>query len=389
MLTMTMTEASGYGTDTSSASRDTPDVTSTNGTENTTDANVHSTITGCSRNSKNPLPVVPAPAPEEGANGGAEHTKSGSAERTKSGSATTTTDTDESLGSKSTKLTSTTEIEEEAKQHKSPADNSDDDSNSREKLLFLLKVASDSKGGGGPNEPNDGNNKNAAGNGDRNHHHGRDESEKQQHEPRRKTKKAKKNAEMIAAGGAPIMAAAASPAVWPGYHPTAPAATAADTGTSNPLPPLPQPTVQPMAMAMAMAGNPMTSLGPIGAPPGGHLAGAVVGNLRPVGGSRYSATELVAAGIVNNVGVGGGAAVTGPATSPPRRRRRRAVPRKRTFAEKLMSVLTDPSCSEAVEWLPDGAAFVITNPVRFAELVLPKYFKSAKFESFTRKLNRW
>lgn len=39
-------------------------------------------------------------------------------------------------------------------------------------------------------------------------------------------------------------------------------------------------------------------------------------------------------------------------------------------------------------WLPDGDSFCLI-PVVFAENVLDKHFQGTKFESFTRKLNRW
>jgi len=75
--------------------------------------------------------------------------------------------------------------------------------------------------------------------------------------------------------------------------------------------------------------------------------------------------------------------------APKKKRKRRHV-RKRTFAEKLMEVLSRPSeCGHAVTWLPDGKSFVIVSPQAFTADVLPHYFKTAKFESFTRKLNRW
>lgn len=78
-------------------------------------------------------------------------------------------------------------------------------------------------------------------------------------------------------------------------------------------------------------------------------------------------------------------------SSGPKKRRRKAVPRKPTFAQKLMTILADPECQEAIKWMPDGQSFVIGNPDVFGPIVMGRYFgnKSAKFESFTRKLNRW
>jgi hypothetical protein len=42
-----------------------------------------------------------------------------------------------------------------------------------------------------------------------------------------------------------------------------------------------------------------------------------------------------------------------------------------------------------VAWLPDGKSFIIRNPDEFTRQLVPKYFKSTKFSSFTRKLYRW
>jgi hypothetical protein len=42
-----------------------------------------------------------------------------------------------------------------------------------------------------------------------------------------------------------------------------------------------------------------------------------------------------------------------------------------------------------VAWLPDGKSFIVRHPDDFTRKVLPKFFKSTKFSSFTRKLYRW
>lgn len=44
--------------------------------------------------------------------------------------------------------------------------------------------------------------------------------------------------------------------------------------------------------------------------------------------------------------------------------------------------------TDSMWWLPDGDSFCLI-PVVFAEKVLDKHFQGTKFESFTRKLNRW
>jgi HSF-type DNA-binding len=58
------------------------------------------------------------------------------------------------------------------------------------------------------------------------------------------------------------------------------------------------------------------------------------------------------------------------------------------FPEKLMILLDGNTVSGAMWWLPDGDSFCII-PTVFAEQVLDKHFSGTKFESFTRKLNRF
>ena len=45
--------------------------------------------------------------------------------------------------------------------------------------------------------------------------------------------------------------------------------------------------------------------------------------------------------------------------------------------------------SASIHWMPHGKSFAITDPDAFSADVLPRYFKSTKFKSFTRKLYRW
>jgi len=67
--------------------------------------------------------------------------------------------------------------------------------------------------------------------------------------------------------------------------------------------------------------------------------------------------------------------------------------RKKVFPEVLHDLLTfaseDSSVANIVMWLPSGAAFVIFEPQKFEQLVLPKFFPQSRYASFTRKLNRW
>ena len=69
-------------------------------------------------------------------------------------------------------------------------------------------------------------------------------------------------------------------------------------------------------------------------------------------------------------------------TAPSRRR-------KPNFAEKLHSVLSNTDCRHAIAWLPSGRSFCITDQEEFVKNILPKYFREAKFESFSRRLKRW
>lgn len=56
---------------------------------------------------------------------------------------------------------------------------------------------------------------------------------------------------------------------------------------------------------------------------------------------------------------------------------------------QLMEILSNEDISDIISWLPHGRGFIIYQKKQFAQQVMPKYFKKAKFTSFTRKLNRW
>lgn len=59
-----------------------------------------------------------------------------------------------------------------------------------------------------------------------------------------------------------------------------------------------------------------------------------------------------------------------------------------SFPEKIMMLLNKNVASDAMWWLSDGDSFCIL-PIPFTEKVLDTHFQGTKFESFTRKLNRW
>ena len=53
--------------------------------------------------------------------------------------------------------------------------------------------------------------------------------------------------------------------------------------------------------------------------------------------------------------------------------------RKPTFAEKLHLILSNKQLSSLITWLPSGKSFCILDKDRFAQRVLPVYFREAKF----------
>ena len=58
------------------------------------------------------------------------------------------------------------------------------------------------------------------------------------------------------------------------------------------------------------------------------------------------------------------------------------------FPERLMKLLQDETLGDSMKWLPNGDGFSL-NPKDFQAVVLDKHFFGTKYESFTRKLNRW
>jgi hypothetical protein len=62
---------------------------------------------------------------------------------------------------------------------------------------------------------------------------------------------------------------------------------------------------------------------------------------------------------------------------------------KRNFPQKLFDLLETRYHSDIVRWLPGGKAFIVLDKRRFANEILPAYFKESQYTSFTRKLSRW
>ncbi|GAX12573.1 hypothetical protein FisN_13Lh025 [Fistulifera solaris] len=59
-----------------------------------------------------------------------------------------------------------------------------------------------------------------------------------------------------------------------------------------------------------------------------------------------------------------------------------------TFPEKIMRILSFPEFDHVIRWNAEGTEFSIVLD-SFTETVLEPHFQGTKFQSFTRKLNRW
>jgi len=59
------------------------------------------------------------------------------------------------------------------------------------------------------------------------------------------------------------------------------------------------------------------------------------------------------------------------------------------FPRTLWKVLADENNAKVIAWLPNGRGFSVHNRKKLINEVLPRYFKTKKYASFTRRLNRW
>lgn len=59
------------------------------------------------------------------------------------------------------------------------------------------------------------------------------------------------------------------------------------------------------------------------------------------------------------------------------------------FPKTLWKVLSDENNSNVIAWLANGRGFSVYNRKKLISEVLPRYFKTKKYASFTRRLNRW
>mmetsp|Transcript_5546 Transcript_5546/g.12065 ORF Transcript_5546/g.12065 Transcript_5546/m.12065 type:complete len:403 (-) Transcript_5546:1048-2256(-) len=59
------------------------------------------------------------------------------------------------------------------------------------------------------------------------------------------------------------------------------------------------------------------------------------------------------------------------------------------FPAKLHKMISEPTNSSIITWMPHGRAFKVLDKETFFSEVLPKYLGCKKYESFTRQLNGW
>ncbi|KAF9908056.1 stress-responsive transcription factor hsf1 [Linnemannia zychae] len=59
------------------------------------------------------------------------------------------------------------------------------------------------------------------------------------------------------------------------------------------------------------------------------------------------------------------------------------------FLSKLYNIVSNPVSNDLIHWSEDGDSFIVTDQVRFAKEVLPKFFKHNLFTSFVRQLNMY
>ena len=65
------------------------------------------------------------------------------------------------------------------------------------------------------------------------------------------------------------------------------------------------------------------------------------------------------------------------------------TPAQNEFFKILLTMISNCTHPDCIEWLPDNRGFMITKKQIFLDNVLPKYFGKTKFTSFTRRLKRW
>ena len=58
------------------------------------------------------------------------------------------------------------------------------------------------------------------------------------------------------------------------------------------------------------------------------------------------------------------------------------------FPSRVMAILNLEEVHQTMHWLPDGKAFIISNPPQFANTVLKTHFKGIQLHSFNKSLTR-
>ncbi|KAI9310623.1 HSF-type DNA-binding-domain-containing protein [Dichotomocladium elegans] len=74
---------------------------------------------------------------------------------------------------------------------------------------------------------------------------------------------------------------------------------------------------------------------------------------------------------------------------PTRRSSERSTKNVSSFISKLYSLVNDTRYQDLISWNPAGTSFLICNVKKFAQKVLPEYFKHGNFSSFVRLLNMY
>lgn len=59
------------------------------------------------------------------------------------------------------------------------------------------------------------------------------------------------------------------------------------------------------------------------------------------------------------------------------------------FPVKLHQILSDPTISEIITWMPHGRSWKVFNVDALVASVLPKYFNHSQYASFMRQVNGW
>mmetsp|Transcript_97682 Transcript_97682/g.146402 ORF Transcript_97682/g.146402 Transcript_97682/m.146402 type:complete len:377 (-) Transcript_97682:929-2059(-) len=59
------------------------------------------------------------------------------------------------------------------------------------------------------------------------------------------------------------------------------------------------------------------------------------------------------------------------------------------FPLKLHQILSNPEYQDCICWLPHGKAWRILKPSAFEQVVIPHFFRHAKYASFMRQVNGW